>query len=62
MTETGMGFVNPGATEHPHRQIAAVLRGKIRRGDWACSLLRSSRQGVSAVNAEDVGHNEGQVL
>jgi GntR family transcriptional regulator len=35
MTETGMGIVNPGATEHPHRQIAAVLRGKIRRGEWA---------------------------
>jgi GntR family transcriptional regulator len=35
MTETGMGIVNPGATEHPHRQIASVLRGKIRRGDWA---------------------------
>lgn len=30
-----MGIVNPGATEHPHRQIASVLRGKIRRGDWA---------------------------
>ena len=27
--------VNPGATEHPHRQIASVLRGKIRRGEWA---------------------------
>lgn len=26
--------VNPGATEHPHRQIAAVLRAKIRRGEW----------------------------
>lgn len=30
-----MGIVNPGATEHPHRQIASVLRGKIRRGEWA---------------------------
>lgn len=27
--------VNPGTTEHPHKQIAAVLRGKIRRGEWA---------------------------
>jgi GntR family transcriptional regulator len=38
MTETGMigmGGVNPGASEHPHRQIAAQIRAKIRRGDWA---------------------------
>jgi GntR family transcriptional regulator len=27
--------VNPGAAEHPHRQIAAQLRARIRRGDWA---------------------------
>ncbi|GAA4710645.1 GntR family transcriptional regulator [Phytohabitans rumicis] len=27
--------VNPGAAEHPHRQIAAQLRERIRRGDWA---------------------------
>jgi GntR family transcriptional regulator len=27
--------VNPGMTEHPHRQIAAQLRAQIRRGDWA---------------------------
>ncbi len=27
--------VNPGAAEHPHRQIAAALRDRIRRGDWA---------------------------
>ncbi|HKT05769.1 MAG TPA: GntR family transcriptional regulator [Rugosimonospora sp.] len=27
--------VNPGAAEHPHRQIAAALRAQIRRGDWA---------------------------
>src|SRR5215469_482627 len=26
--------VNPGAAEHPHRQIAAALRERIRRGDW----------------------------
>jgi GntR family transcriptional regulator len=35
MTETGLGGINPGAAEHPHRQIAAQLRAKIRRGDWA---------------------------
>ncbi|HET6212832.1 MAG TPA: GntR family transcriptional regulator [Micromonosporaceae bacterium] len=27
--------VNPGAAEFPHRQIAAQLRARIRRGDWA---------------------------
>jgi GntR family transcriptional regulator len=27
--------VNPGAAEVPHRQIAAQLRERIRRGDWA---------------------------
>jgi GntR family transcriptional regulator len=27
--------VNPGMTEHPHRQIAAQLRARIRQGDWA---------------------------
>jgi len=26
--------INPGAAEHPHRQIAASLRAAIRRGDW----------------------------
>jgi GntR family transcriptional regulator len=26
--------INPGAAEHPHRQIAAALRAQIRRGDW----------------------------
>jgi GntR family transcriptional regulator len=26
--------VNPGTAEVPHRQIAALLREKIRRGDW----------------------------
>ncbi len=26
--------INPGAAEHPHRQIAAQLRAQIRRGDW----------------------------
>jgi GntR family transcriptional regulator len=26
--------VNPGAAEFPHRQIAALLRERIRRGDW----------------------------
>src|ERR1051326_602424 len=27
--------INPGDTEHPHRQIAAQIRAQIRRGDWA---------------------------
>lgn len=27
--------INPGAAEFPHRQIAAELRARIRRGDWA---------------------------
>ncbi|WP_238005799.1 GntR family transcriptional regulator [Dactylosporangium sp. AC04546] len=27
--------VNPGAAEFPHRQIAAQLRARIHRGDWA---------------------------
>src|SRR5690606_11884140 len=27
--------VNPGAAEFPHRQIAEVIRTRIRRGDWA---------------------------
>jgi len=27
--------MNPGASEHPHRQIAASLRGRIRAGEWA---------------------------
>lgn len=26
--------INPGAAEHPHRQIAADLRVRIRRGEW----------------------------
>src|SRR3954462_15515368 len=26
--------INPGAAEFPHRQIAAQLRERIRRGDW----------------------------
>src|SRR5918911_3018195 len=26
--------INPGAAEHPHRQIAAALRAQIHRGDW----------------------------
>src|ERR687884_359987 len=26
--------INPGAAEFPHRQIAAELRERIRRGDW----------------------------
>ncbi len=26
--------INPGTAEHPHRQIADQLRGRIRRGDW----------------------------
>ena len=26
--------INPGAAEYPHRQIAAQLRERIRRGDW----------------------------
>ncbi|MBO0869144.1 MAG: GntR family transcriptional regulator [Micromonosporaceae bacterium] len=28
-------MTNPGDAEHPHRQIAAQLRARIRRGDWA---------------------------
>jgi GntR family transcriptional regulator len=27
--------INPGAAEHPHRQIAAQIKAQIRRGDWA---------------------------
>ncbi|GAA1798335.1 GntR family transcriptional regulator [Planosporangium flavigriseum] len=27
--------INPGAAEFPHRQIAAELRARIHRGDWA---------------------------
>src|SRR5918998_5085825 len=27
--------INPGAAEVPHRQIAAQLRSRIKRGDWA---------------------------
>lgn len=27
--------INPGASEAPHRQIAAQLRARIHRGDWA---------------------------
>ncbi|HEY0700950.1 MAG TPA: GntR family transcriptional regulator [Micromonospora sp.] len=27
--------INPGTAEFPHRQIAAELRSRIRRGDWA---------------------------
>src|SRR5215468_6977609 len=27
-------MTNPGDAEHPHRQIAAQLRARIRRGDW----------------------------
>jgi GntR family transcriptional regulator len=27
--------INPGAAEFPHRQIAEVIRGRIRGGDWA---------------------------
>jgi GntR family transcriptional regulator len=35
-TEGGLSMtVNPGDTEHPHRQIAAQIRAQIRRGDWA---------------------------
>ena len=30
-----MSTINPGATEAPHRQIAALLRERIRRGEWA---------------------------
>lgn len=28
-------MINPGTAEYPHRQIAAQLRQRIRRGDWA---------------------------
>src|SRR5919198_3011769 len=27
--------INPGAAEFPHRPIAAALRARIHRGDWA---------------------------
>lgn len=30
-----MTTVNPGAAEAPHRQIAELLRARIRNGDWA---------------------------
>jgi GntR family transcriptional regulator len=30
-----MEVVNPGTAEHPHRQIAAALRQRIRAGEWA---------------------------
>jgi GntR family transcriptional regulator len=33
--ELDEGLLNPGAAEHPHRQIAALLRQRIRAGDWA---------------------------
>jgi GntR family transcriptional regulator len=49
MTETGMSFVNPGATEHPHRQIAAVLRGKIRRGEWSAGEQLPSIPAMAAM-------------
>ena len=29
-----MNGINPGAAEVPHRQIADILRARIRRGDW----------------------------
>lgn len=29
-----MDGINPGAAEAPHRQIAEILRARIRRGDW----------------------------
>ena len=32
---TDPATINPGAAEHPHRQIAAQIRAQIRRGDWA---------------------------
>jgi GntR family transcriptional regulator len=28
-------MTNPGAAEHPHRQIAAAIRDRIRAGEWA---------------------------
>jgi len=30
-----MNGTNPGTSEHPHRQIAAALRQRIRAGEWA---------------------------
>jgi GntR family transcriptional regulator len=35
MSEVSTHGVNPGVAEFPHRQIAAALRARIRRGDWA---------------------------
>src|SRR5215470_9580388 len=32
---TDPATINPGAAEHPHRQIAAQIRAQIRRGEWA---------------------------
>jgi GntR family transcriptional regulator len=49
MTENGMSVVNPGAAEHPHRQIASVLRGKIRRGDWAAGEQLPSIPAMAAM-------------
>ena len=44
-----MSAVNPGAAEHPHRQIASVLRGKIRRGDWAAGEQLPSIPAMAAM-------------
>jgi GntR family transcriptional regulator len=33
-SETATTAINPGAAEHPHRQIAASLRQRIRAGEW----------------------------
>lgn len=33
--EINTSAINPGAAEFPHRQIAAQIRERIRRGDWS---------------------------
>src|SRR4051812_37354313 len=49
MTEVSMHGVNPGAAEFPHRQIAAALRARIRRGDWAAGERLPSIPALAAM-------------
>jgi len=41
--------INPGAAEVPHRQIAAQLRARIRRGDWAAGERLPSIPAIAAM-------------